>query len=365
VSVTNLDNDAAGISVSAISGLTSEAGTSAAFQVVLTSQPTADVQIALTSSDTTEGTVSPASAVFTAGNWNTPQTITVTGVDDAIADGGVGYVISTAVAVSFDPSYSGMDALDVTVANTDNDVAGISVSAISRATGEDGTTGAFQIVLTSQPTAQVEVGLSSSDTTEGTVSPASAIFTTANWNTPQTITVTGVDDAVADGAVNYQILTAPAVSADSSYSGMDAADVSVANADNDTPGIIVSQTSGLTTTETPNTAGTSATFTIGLASQPTAQVEIALSSGDTSEGTISTASALFTAETWNTPQTITVTGVDDLLDDGDITYTVATASAVSADPLYNGLDAADVSVTNTDDDPTPEPPAEPLPEPGV
>ena len=30
--------------------------------------------------------------------------------------------------------------------------------------------------------------------------PASLIFTTANWNMAQTVTVTGVDDALVDGA---------------------------------------------------------------------------------------------------------------------------------------------------------------------
>ena len=50
--------------------------------------------------------------------------------------------------------------------------------------------------------------LSSSDTTEGTVGPASLTFTTANWNMAQTVTVTGVDDAVVDGDVAYTIVTA-------------------------------------------------------------------------------------------------------------------------------------------------------------
>ena len=45
------------------------------------------------------------------------------------------------------------------------------------------------------------IALSSSDTTEGTVGPASLTFTTANWNVAQTVTVTGVDDAVVDGDV--------------------------------------------------------------------------------------------------------------------------------------------------------------------
>ena len=50
------------------------------------------------------------------------------------------------------------------------------------------------------------------------------------------------------------------------------------------------------------------------------------------------------------PQTVTVTGVDDAVDDGDVAYTIVTAAAASADPAYNGLNAADVAVTNTDDD---------------
>ena len=52
------------------------------------------------------------------------------------------------------------------------------------------------------------IGLSSSDTTEGTVSPASLTFTTANWSSAQTVTVTGVDDAIADGHQRYSIVTA-------------------------------------------------------------------------------------------------------------------------------------------------------------
>ncbi len=54
------------------------------------------------------------------------------------------------------------------------------------------------------------IGLTSSDTTEGTVSPASVTFTAANWNTAQTVTVTGVNDDLDDGDVAYTIVTAAA-----------------------------------------------------------------------------------------------------------------------------------------------------------
>ena len=49
-------------------------------------------------------------------------------------------------------------------------------------------------------------------------------------------------------------------------------------------------------------------------------------------------------------QTVTVTGVDDAVDDGDVGYTIVTAAAASTDPNYTGVNAADVAVTNTDND---------------
>jgi hypothetical protein len=45
----------------------------------------------------------------------------------------------------------------------------------------------------------------SSDTTEGTVSPASLTFTSADWNVAQTVTVTGVDDYEVDGDIDYTV----------------------------------------------------------------------------------------------------------------------------------------------------------------
>ena len=70
---------------------------------------------------------------------------------------------------------------------------------------------------------------------------------------------------------------------DGKYNGIDPIDVAVTNIDNNTVGIIVNPTSGLTTTE----AGGTAAFSVVLNSQPTADVTIGLSSTDTTEGTIS------------------------------------------------------------------------------
>lgn len=115
----------AGITVSAISGNTTEAGGTATFTVVLDKAPTADVTIALSSNDTSEGTVSAPSLTFTTANWNVAQSVTVTGVDDTWIDGNQSYSILTAAATSSDSAYNGLNASDVSVTNTDLDTVNV------------------------------------------------------------------------------------------------------------------------------------------------------------------------------------------------------------------------------------------------
>ena len=178
-----------------------------------------------------------ASLTFTAANWNAAQTVTVTGVDDALADGEVAYTIVTAPAVSADPSYNGLDAPNVSAVNADDDVPGgiVVTPTTGLQTTEAGGTAQFTLVLASQPTANVTIGLTSSDATEGTVAPASLTFTLANWSVAQAVTVTGVDDSQADGDVAYTINTAAAVSRDPAYSGVNPPDVAVTSLDDDLP----------------------------------------------------------------------------------------------------------------------------------
>src|SRR5204862_17428 len=223
---------------------------------------------------------------------------------------------------------------DVSAVNTDDDVAGVTVPPTSGlTTTEAGGTATFTVVLDTQPTANVRISLSSTDLTEGTVSVARLTFTAANWNTPQTVTLTGVDDHIIDGGQSYSITLAPAVSADTHYNGLNPADVAATNADDDVAGIIVTPTSGLVTRET----GATATFTVVLQTQPTANVTFGLSSSNTAEGVVLTSSLTFTPANWDTPQHVTVRAVDDPLQDNDIPYTDITAAASSAHPDHNAM----------------------------
>ncbi len=347
-----------GIVVTPTSGLTTtEAGGSAYFTVTLATKPTADVTIPLTVSDATEAARSPASLTFTPANWNVSQTVTVTGVDDLVDDGNVPYTVQTGVATSTDANYSGMNAADVSITNTNDDFSSLRVTPASGlTTTEAGGTAQFSVVLSVQPSANVSVTVSSNDVTEGLVSsgaqgPAASItltFTPGTWNVPQWVTVTGQDDTVGDGDVTYNVTLNPSSIGDANYAALPATNLSVINYDNEKAGITVTPVAGLATTEW----GSTAQFTVKLDAQPSSNVTIGLSTGDPTEGTItSPASLTFTPGNWNTPQTVTVRGVNDVLVDGDIAYTIVTAPAVGGGVAYNGMNAADVSVTNIDSPP--------------
>lgn len=246
VTITNNDDDVAipaVINISQVSGLfTAENGTSASFDVSLSTAPTVDVTINFVSSDLTEGTVAPASLTFTSLDYNTLQTVTVTGVDDADLDGPVNYMVTTAVN-STDPVYGVINPSDVAVTNNDDELpppAGVTVNPtmglITAEVGAGPGPNTFTVVLQSMPTADVTIPLSSGTATEGTVAPTSLTFTMANWNVPQTVTVTGVDDANIDGDIQYTVLTGDPSSGDAGYDALiatDVADVTVTNMDDD------------------------------------------------------------------------------------------------------------------------------------
>jgi len=116
---------------------------------------------------------------------------------------------------------------------TDDDIAGFSILPVNGlVTNEAGATANFSIQLTSQPTADVTVSLSSSNVNEGTVPVSNVTFTAANWNIAQTITVTGVNDSVADDNIAYQIITGTAVSSDIKYNNLNPGDIDVVNIKN-------------------------------------------------------------------------------------------------------------------------------------
>ena len=342
----NLDDDTAGFVVTPTGALmTSEAGQQTSFTLRLTSQPEADVTIPLETSDTSEGTIDSPWLLFTPDNWSEPQTVVITGVQDIVTDGSVTYTVTLGAAMSPDSVYAGLDPDDLAVVNVDDDLRGILVTPLTMATSESGTQAAFSVVLQTEPTAAVTIAVASSDVGEATVSTPQLVFTPTDWDTPQTVVVTGVNDPIMDGDQPFTITLAPAISGDPLYQGFDPDDVAGVNHDNDQVGVSVTP-AAITTSEAGPGA---ATFSVVLQAQPVSPVTINIASSDTSEGTVSGSSVVFTAADWNQPRTITVTGVDDTIADGNVAYAIL-LTVSSSDPNWAAVDPPDVAATNLDDD---------------
>jgi chitinase len=105
----------------------------------------------------------------------------------------------------------------------------------SLVTDEGGATAMFSVTLGVKPVGNVTIAVSSTNPAEGTVSPQTLTFTPENWDTPQNVMITGVDDSLVDGDIEYQIILDPSGSSDSEYRTMGNVTVDVVNEDNETP----------------------------------------------------------------------------------------------------------------------------------
>ena len=121
--------------------------------------------------------------------------MTVTGVDDNLIDGTITSNISISIIDAIDANFQAVNDQTVSVDTADDDVAGFTVVESNGSTEVDESVQrTFTVVLNAQPASDVVITVVSSDTGEVTVN-SPLTFTAANWDTPQTVTVTGADDA--------------------------------------------------------------------------------------------------------------------------------------------------------------------------
>ncbi|NER09470.1 Calx-beta domain-containing protein [Muriicola jejuensis] len=205
ITVTNSDNDAAGIIITPISGNTSEAGVSANFTIFLESEPTGDVVIPLSSNDTGEGTIAVSSVTLNTTNWDTGVNVVVTGVDDTFVDGPVSYAIITGNPTSSDPNYdilTGANLADVSVTNNDNDTASLSINNRTFSEGVVGGVAVFTVTLTGEVEAGLTVDFATSDNTaiaglDYTATSGTLTFAGDNGET-QTLEIPITDDPIVE-----------------------------------------------------------------------------------------------------------------------------------------------------------------------
>jgi len=338
---------------------TSENGETTSFTIALNSAPSSPATVSIESSDTSEITISPKTVIFDSENWSAPQTITASGIDDNFIDGNQIVTIITHPIISNDTNYTDLNPKDISITNSDNDTAGITVSPsdfVLSESNEHNNSVNFSISLNTKPAHDVSIDIKSSDTTEILISieeleektdSLTVNFTSDNWSIPQIIKAIATDDKIADGTKNVLIHFQNISSSDSSYNNLSAQQITVAVNDNDSAGISINPATRLQTSE----SGGQASFTVALNSEPASDVNIEFVSEDTSEGVIDKDSLKFTTENFSEPQEIIVTGVDDNDFDDNQTYSIITHEAVSDDAVYNGINPEDITVINIDNEP--------------
>ena len=343
-----------GVTVTPTAISTSEGGVTNSFDVVLDAPPLPGETVTIDIDDSAgagEGTADLASLVFNPANWNIPQTVTITPVEDAVAEAPAVWTCVTDPVVSGDGGYSGLNPDDVTVTNLDDDSAGISVDPVSGLlVAENGGMATFDVNANTPPTDTVTVPLS---VNIGNVTIAASVVLPSGSTAAQTVTVTGVNDDIDTGDLAFTVTTGDPTSAgDAIYDALgatDVADVTGTFQNDDTAGISVNATPNpLSTDETDGGRGANSVDFV-LDSEPTFDVVLNVLSSDTSEANISSNMLTFTPANWDTPQSITVLGVDDDFDDGNVAFSVITDPAVSMDPNYNNFDPANVAGVNNDD----------------
>jgi subtilisin family serine protease/chitodextrinase len=111
--------DTGGVTINPTTVSVTEGGATASYTVVLTSQPSANVTI--TVSPDSQVTVNKTALSFRKNNWNVPQSVTVTAVDDAVIEGPHTGTITHSASSG---GYDGVVISSVTAYITDNDTGG-------------------------------------------------------------------------------------------------------------------------------------------------------------------------------------------------------------------------------------------------
>ena len=317
-----------------------EKAVSDTYTIRLNTQPVGgDVTIAIRSSDNQVVIIPTSSLTFSASTWNQAQIVRVVTVDDEIDNpahrkANITHIVSGA-------DYASVIAISVAVMAVDDDEKGVTISRNSFSLDE-GESGRYTMSLASKPAGTVSIVAQSSDSKVVNVSSTTPVtFDASNWQVTQEVRVAAVDNDRDQGEVGVATIS-HAVSG-GGYTDVMAGSVVVMVSDDDEKGTDFSLES-LTIDE----GDASATYTIALTSQPVGDVRVGIVSGDQRIAQVSPTAIFFTMDNWRISRTLTVTTVDDDIDNAP-NRTTAVDHTFSGGG-YDQVAMVRLPVTATDDD---------------
>ena len=260
---------------------TLEEGKSAEFRVKLNTKPDTTVTVEISPSDSTSLTADKSLLTFTPENYSTEQTINLTATEDSD---------STSETSAINLTMTGSETTIVSVKVVDNDI--MPIFNLSSASVNEGGTTTITVQLNGEPGIDKTISLNSSIQGSMTVSPSTINFTTTNWNLPQIITLTGVQDT------NYEnesiTLTAASI-------GLTTSSIPVTTVDDEIQSVII-------TGATQVIEGQSITLAVSLTLAPAFNTTVTLNLNSPILQ-MNPSSFTFTPANYNSPKSLTITAI--------------------------------------------------------
>lgn len=252
--------------------ITVTANTSAA----VSGNQTIDVAVSGTGITGTDYTLSNSSITILDGTTSGAVTFTI--ADDNASEG------SETATLSLENPSSGIllgSPVSANIAIADNDVASVIIEQSGGNTNatEGGATDTYDIRLATQPTDDVTINIAGD--AQASASASSILFTTSDWNTNQTITVTAIDDNNIEGNHSASIAHT-ATSTDANYNGISVSSVPVTVTDNDVSHTLVFVRADTTVSEGAGTV--KVWLRVSAAGNTAGTVDLAVSNYSTASG---------------------------------------------------------------------------------
>ena len=301
------DDDEAGVVVSPAALTLAEGGTGT-YTVALASEPTASVTVTVSSDN--EDVTAGGPLTFTASDWSSAQTVTVTAAQDSDATDDTATLANTAEGGGYDGQSAGVS---VTVTDDDDRPVEVSFGASSYSVVE-GETVDVSVVLSAAPGSEVEVPFT--HTLQGGASGLDYStlqrLTFGSGETSKTFAFTAVPDGQADRGESV-LLGFDTLPPGFAAGSPDTAAVSITDAA-DVPSVSVSfGASSYSVAE-----GASVTVTVVLSEDPGREVEVPLThtaQGDTTAADYSGVPESVTFASGDTSETFTLAAASDSVDD--------------------------------------------------
>ena len=320
-------------------------GEELSFTVRLTTEPASAVSVGITTLvDAQASTVlqvngadAPATLRFTSTDWDAPRTVTIMAVEDDTD------FEDHAVELSLNPGdYGDAKMFTVNIADDDADGAALSITGDQVQLTEGGEDGEFTVVLAAVPLSNVTVTVNVPDDADFTIDEEELPFTTANWDEPQTVTLTATDDDDAVGAESVDLTFA---AEGGGYGDVDLTTVTVGVTvtDDDVAGIQVSATA-LEVRE-----GASTEYTVQLTVMPAVD-PVTVTISDAGDAYANVGSLRFFGSDWDQPQTVTIHAREDTDEENDQVNVTHAVSGPEGSGFKSVTDAPGVNVTIMDNE---------------